>query len=262
MHKCKVIAIANQKGGVGKTTTTFNLGVGLVRNGFRVLLIDLDPQGNLTMCCGYKNPDDLKTTVFSIMMNIANKEDFNITEGILNHVEGVDLIPANIKLMDIEQKLAQNPVKELILKKYLDRIKARYDYIIIDCMPGLGIATVNALSAADSVIITLQSQYFALKGLGQLTRTIRNVQRELNPRLKIDGILLTLVARNTNLAHDTEKLARSVFGEKIRIFNSKIPLTVKCAETNVVCRSIFSYKRRSRAAQEFADFTREVIDLG
>lgn len=262
MNNCKVIAIANQKGGVGKTTTTFNLGVGLVRHGKRVLLIDFDPQGDLTICCGIKANDVINPNIMTLLQKVVENRSIRPNEGIYCHPEGVNFIPANIKLTRLGEMLSDYPAKEYALSKYIDGVKSNYDYIIIDCMPGLGIATVNAFTAADSVIIPVQSHYLPLKGMVQLVRTINNVKREFNPKLRIDGILLTLVARNTNLAYESEMEIRKEFGDKTKIFNAQIPVTVRCAEISAKSKSIYAYKRRSKAAKAYNAFTEEVIELG
>ncbi len=262
MNKCKVIAVANQKGGVGKTTTTFNLGVGLARKGKRVLLIDCDPQGDLTICCGYQDNDSIETTVSTVMEKIISDGDLPPDEGIIHQPEGVDLLPANIELSSMDLQLVSTMNRERIMSIYLDSVKDKYDYILLDCMPSLGMITVNAFTAADSVIIPVQAHYLPLKGMTQLTKTINKVQRQLNPGLKIEGILLTLVAENTNLAKTTEQTIREFYGSRIRVFETHIPMAIKCAEISVVGKSIYSYDGGSKVAKAYENFTREVIDLG
>ena len=262
MTKCKIIAIANQKGGVGKTTTTFNLGVGLVREGKRVLLIDCDPQGDLTICCGYQDNDGIETTVSTIMQKVIADENIAPDEGVIHHSEGVDLLPANIELSSMDLQLVSTMNRERILATYISSIKSRYDYILLDCMPSLGMITVNAFTAADSVIIPVQAQYLPLKGMTQLTKTIGKVQKQLNPKLRIDGIVLTLVAENTNLAKTTEQTIREYYGSRIKVFDSHIPMAVKCAEISVVGKSIYTYDGSSKVAKAYEDFTKEVIEIG
>ena len=190
---CKVISVVNQKGGVGKTTTTVNVGIGLAREGKKVLLIDADPQGSLTASLGYVEPDDIGTTLATIMMNIINDEEIGEEEGILHHKEQIDLLPANIELSALEVTMSNVMSRELIMKEYIDTMRSRYDYILIDCMPSLGMMTINALVASDTVLIPVQAAYLPVKGLQQLIRTISMVKKRLNRKLTIQGILLTMV---------------------------------------------------------------------
>lgn len=198
----KVISVANQKGGVAKSTTTLNLGVGLARQGKKVLLIDADPQGSLTASLGYVEPDDIGTTLATIMMNIINDEEIAEEEGVLHHEEQVDLLPANIELSALEVTMSNVMSRELIMKEYIDTMRSRYDYILIDCMPSLGMMTINALVASDMVLIPVQAAYLPVKGLQQLIRTISMVKKRLNRKLTIQGILLTMVDFRTNYAKD------------------------------------------------------------
>ena len=195
----KTIALANQKGGVGKTTTAANLGIGLFRQGKKVLLIDADAQGNLTQMLGWQRPDELSPTLSTLMEKIITDKALIPGEGILHHHEGVHLMPANIELSSMEVTLVNTMSRETILRQYISTVKKDYDYIIIDCMPSLGMMTINALTAADSIIIPVQAHYLQAKGLEQLLKSVARVKKQLNPNLNIDGILLTMVDNRTNL---------------------------------------------------------------
>ena len=260
--KCKVIAIANQKGGVGKTTTTFNLGVGLAREGKRVLLIDCDPQGDLTICCGYPDNDSLDDTISSLMEKTISDESIAKGEAIIHHEEGIDLIPANIELSNMDLQLVSTMNRERIMSMLLHKVKKDYDYILIDCMPSLGMITVNAFTAADSVIIPVQAHYLPLKGMTQLTKTVGKVKHQLNPNLKIDGIVLTLVAEKTNLAKTTEETISEAYGNVINVFKTHIPVAIKAAEMSTSGKSIYSYDKNGKVAKAYENLTKEVLELG
>lgn len=173
---CKVISVSNQKGGVGKTVTCVNLGIGLAMEGYKVLLIDADPQGSLSISLGFDEPDKLEKSLATIMLKIINDEEFELSEGILTHTEGVDLLPGNIELSGLEISLTGVISRETILREYVNRAREKYDYIIIDCMPSLGMLTINALACADSVLIPVQAAYLPVKGLQQLIKTIGRVK--------------------------------------------------------------------------------------
>ena len=209
---CKVISVVNQKGGVGKTTTTVNVGIGLAREGKKVLLIDADPQGSLTASLGYEEPDDLRITLATIMMDVINEEEINLEDGILHHQENVDLLPANIELSALEVTMGNVMSREMIMKEYIDAIRSRYDYILIDCMPSLGMMTINALVSSDSVLIPVQAAYLPVKGLQQLIKTILTVKKRLNRKLAIEGILLTMVDFRTNYARDIASRVHTTYG--------------------------------------------------
>lgn len=256
---CRVIAISNQKGGVGKTTTTVNLGIGLVRQGKKVLLIDADPQGSLTASLGYVKPDEIGTTLATIMLAVINDKEFEITDGILHHKENVDLLPANLDLSVLEITMGNAMRREWIMKEYIDSIKTKYDYILIDCMPSLSLMTINALAAADSVLIPVQAAYLPVKGLQQLIETIVTVKKRLNRRLTFEGILLTMVDFRTNYAKDVASKVRESYGERIKIFDTAIPMSVKAAETSAEGVSIFSHCLNGKVAKSYELIAAEVI---
>ena len=255
MTKCKVIALANQKGGTAKTTTTLNLGIGLAHQGRKVLLVDADPQGDLTTALGWTNADNLPITLDTQMKKILQDEPFVYNEG-------VDIIPTNIELSGMEISLVNAMSREQTLKLYLADLKKDYDYILIDCMPSLGMLTINALAAADSVIVPVQAHYLPLKGMTQLMKTIGKVQRQLNPNLKIDGVLLTLADMRTKLARTTEDSLRENYGKHIRIFKTVIPVAITAAESSATGQSIYEYDKNGTVAKAYAEFTKEVIQCG
>lgn len=258
----KVIAIANQKGGVGKTTTTVNLGVGLAQKANRVLLIDADPQGSLTVCLGHMEPDKLDTTLATIMNKIIQDIPLNADEGILHHEEGVDFLPANIDLAGTELTLVATMGRETLLSQYIDAVSAKYDYILIDCPPSLGMLTINALKAANSVIIPVQAEILPAKGMTLLMQTISKVRKQLNPALEIGGILLNLVMAQTNLAKDIAYLLERDFGGKVNIFKSNIPRAVAAAEVPATGKSMFAYDLHSKVTEAYRNLTEEVLKLG
>lgn len=259
MSECKVIAIANQKGGVGKTTTTFNLGVALKNQGKRVLVVDADPQGDLTTYMGY-NENELKTTLAQLMESVIYDSQLDTKQAILNNAEGIDLIPSDLDLSATEAMLVNAMSREVTLRTILNNVKKDYDYVLIDCMPSLGMLTINALSCSDKVVIPVQDHFLAAKGMGHLLKTVSRVKRTINPNLEVGGILLTLVNKRTNLSKETIQDLKETYGRAIKLYDTQIPLAVKTAESTSRGKSIFKYDKNSKVATAYEDFAKEVLE--
>ena len=257
--KGTVTAVVNQKGGTGKTTTCENLGIGLAMEGKKVLLVDTDPQASLTISLGYPVPDRISPTLSDLMKKIVSDQPIESGEGILHHPEGVDLVPANIELAGMEVSLVNVMSRESVLKQYLDSVKKEYDFILLDCMPSLGMLTINALAAADNVIIPVQAQYLPAKGLEQLLQTVNKVKRQINPRLRIEGILLTMVDSRTNYAKDISALIRENYGGKLKVYQTDIPRSVRAEEISAEGKSIFRHDPKGKVAEAYRVLTKEVL---
>lgn len=262
MSNCKVIALTNQKGGVGKTTTTVNLGVCLSKQGKKVLLVDADAQANLTMSLGYPRPDDLPISLATIMQDIIDDKPFDVQKGILHHSEGVDLLPSNIELSGLEVRLINAISRERVLTTCINEVKKNYDYVLIDCMPSLGMLTINALAAADSVVIPTQPHYLSAKGLELLLRSVSKVRRQINPHLRIDGILMTMVMPRTNISKEVTALVRSAYGQNIKVFDAQIPHSIRAVEATAEGKSIFAYDKGGKVAAAYEQFGKEVAHIG
>ena len=262
MSNCKVIALTNQKGGVGKTTTAVNLGVCLSKQGKKVLIVDADAQANLTMSLGYPRPDDLPISLATIMQDIIDDKTFDVQKGILHHSEGVDLLPSNIELSGLEVRLINAISRERVLTTSINEVKKNYDYVLIDCMPSLGMLTINALAAADSVVIPTQPHYLSAKGLELLLRSVSKVRRQINPHLRIDGILMTMVMPRTNISKEVTALVRSAYGQNIKVFDAQIPHSIRAVEATAEGKSIFAYDKGGKVAAAYEQFGKEVADIG
>jgi chromosome partitioning protein len=262
MSDCKVICIANSKGGVGKTTTAINLSAALAQEGRRVLAIDADPQGDLSVSFGYKNQDQLEITLASKLANVIQDNELYPFEGILKTGEGVDLLPSNLELASMDMNLINVMCRETTLRSYIDTVKNRYDYIIIDCMPSLGMMTINALACADSVIIPCQAAYLPVKGLQQLIKTIGRVKRQLNPKLNIEGILITMVDNRTNYARDISAQIYEAYSSSINVFPIEIPLSVRAAEISASGSRLYVDDPKGKAAVAYTELSKEVMKNG
>ena len=259
--EAKVIALANQKGGVTKTTSTVNLGVGLARTGKQVLLVDADPQGSLGISLGISAPDELEISLATVMAGVIEDKPLPVGVGIIRHQEDVDILPANIELSGLEVSLFNVMSREYVLRNCMEPLRKQYDYILIDCMPSLGIMTVNALVAADSVIIPSQPSFLSAKGLDLLLHTVAKVRRSINAGLKIDGILLTMVDSRTNNDREIVNELRMGVGRQLRIFDTVIPRSIRAVEATRSGESIFAYDPNGKVAQAYAGLTKEVLEL-
>lgn len=227
----KIITLSNQKGSVGKSITAASLGIGLARKGKRVLVIDSDPQASLTISHGYPKPDELPITLASIMAGIIQDNPLPLTGGIIHHGEGIDLMPASIELSGVEISLVNALTRETILRQYTETVKNLYDYILLDTSPSLGMLTVNALAAADVVLIPVQAEYLPAKGLELLLKTIARIHRQINPSLTIGGILPTMVDERTNDAKEIIESLKAAYGSRLHMY-SHIPQSVRASETS------------------------------
>lgn len=259
MSDTKIIAVINQKGGVGKTTTAVNLGIGLGKKGKKVLLIDFDPQGSLTIHLGRQQPEKLNFTIAELLQKIIDDAPLDVGEAILKHAEGVSFIPANRNLTGMEAGLIGAMSGETILRQLLEQMDASYDYIIIDCLPSLGMLAVNALTAVDSLLIPVQPQYLDIKGLEELLRSYGKVRKRLNPTLAIEGILLTMVNPRTNMTRAIIQSLQDAYSQQVRIYDTHIPIAVSAKEASSQGMSIFAYNPAGKVAAAYAQLVEEVM---
>jgi chromosome partitioning protein len=255
-----LISVCAQKGGVGKTMTAVSLGMGLARQGKKVLLLDADPQHSLTVSLGVKEPDKLDVTLATVMNSIIKGTDFDPQMGILHHSEHIDFMPANIALANTELELVSVIGREGILRQYVDMVALQYDYIITDTPPSLSLLTVNSLAASNSIIIPVTAKYLDAKGLELLLKTIAQIRRQVNPSLTISGILLTMVDRRSNFTKEIISLIRNAYGGSIRIFDEYIPNSVRAAESTAQGVSVFTHDPNGKVAAAYRSLVREVLD--
>ena len=255
----RIYAICNQKGGVGKTVTAVSLGIGLAREGKRVLLVDVDAQGSLTASLGYQQPDQMEVTLATVMGQVIQDLPLQPGMGILHHSEGVDLLPANIELSGLEVTLVNTMSRETVLRECLRGVQEQYDVILLDCCPSLGMLTINALAAADQVLIPVQANYLSAKGLEQLLRTISKVHRQINPKLDIAGILVTMADMRTIYTRDVIDLLHTTYDGKLKVFDSIIPASIRAAETSAEGRSIYLHDPAGKVSAAYTALTKEVM---
>ena len=259
---CRTIAVANQKGGTGKTATTLSLGIALARLGRRVLLVDTDPQGDLTKSLGWKDPDSLEVTLANHLAAAIEGKGLEPRQGILSHEEGIDLMPANIELAGMEMPILMAMSREQLVNMWMSPLKADYDFIIFDCAPTLGIIPINAFVASDSVLVPVSAEYLPASAMVGLLSTIGRVRRQINPALSVEGILLTLFDSRNNLAREVEGTIRGQYGSAYRVFDTVIPRAVAAAEAPSVGASIFAYDGRGKVAGAFGRLAGEVVGRG
>jgi len=256
----KTIAISNMKGGVGKTMTAASLSAGLVKRGKRVLCLDADAQHSLTVSFGITASNNLPDTLSTMMLNIINESDFEPKNGILLHHDGIDILPSNNTLASLEISMAGLLGRETVLRQYVDKVKSHYDYVIIDCAPSIDLLTINALVAADSIIIPVVPKFLDAKGLELLLKTIAQIRKQINPNLTIEGILLTMVDCRANFTLEIIKLIEQSYGNNIRIFKEGIPHSVRATESTAQGMSIFCTDPKGKVASAYSSLVEEVIN--
>ena len=262
MEKCRIITISNQKGGTAKTTTACNLGNALADKGSRVLLADIDPQSNLSMSFGIERPDKLPMSMHNLLTIIMDNEVLPDKSSYIIKGDRLDIIPCNIELAVAEINLRNEVGGEHVLSELLEPLRSEYDYIIIDTNPYLGLLTLNALAACDEIIIPVSPQLWSATGLTDLLKTVFKVKKKINPRIKIAGILLAICDERTNLFKEAKSLLNEYYGDKVKIFNTHIPNTVKVGEANYFSKSIFEHDINCKAAKAYEKFALEVVNYG
>ena len=221
--------------------------------------MDFDPQASLSISLGYPKPDELTVTVTDMMKKVVDEKEILPGEGILHHEEGMDLMPSSIELSGMEISLVNTISRETVLKEYLKSVKKDYDFILLDCSPSLGMLTINAMAAADTLLIPVQASYLPAKGLEQLLQTVNKVRRQINPKLKIEGILLTMVDARTNDAKEVSELIRNAYGGKIKVYDTEIPRSVRASEISKEGTSIFKHDPGGKVADAYRELTKEVV---
>lgn len=261
MAKTKVIAVANQKGGVGKSTSVYNIGAGLALNGKKVLLLDVDPQGDLTKMLGLRKPHELPLSLGNIMNDVVSGAEFSEHPEIRNHSEGFDFVPGNRALSAVEVGLVNVMSRETVLRQYVDGIKKSYDYVLLDCRPSLGMLVINALAASDYVLVPVQADYLAAEDMTELVGTVQSIKRQINPGLQIGGVFLTM-ANDTNFRKDIISAVKENFGKYMPVLQTVIPATVRLAEISMANRSIFKHEPNGKAAEAYRSLVKEVMEIG
>lgn len=259
----KITAIVNQKGGVGKTTTALNLSYALSEEGKKVLLIDFDPQASLTSALGY-NAENRANIQTLMVLAIEEKKMLDKKEYLINIKDNLDLIPCSLELSGIEMSLVNVMSRELILKSIIEELEGDYDYIIIDCSPSLGMLTINALAACNSVIIPVTPEYLSAKGLGLLVNNINKIKKRINPNIEIDGVLITMLNQRTNLSkemlktlNESVEFVKNKYYLNMKVFESKIPISVKTGEAIFNKKSIIEYDPKNKVSEAYQDFANE-----
>lgn len=260
----KIIAVVNQKGGVGKTTTTLNLGYALAERGKKVLLIDFDPQSSLTVCMGYDDTDAIPCTIANLMQNVMEDNDIPEDHQYIYHHIGkdgnvLDFIPCSMELSAIDVSLVNAVCRESVLKSILSELSCDYDYIIIDCSPSLGMLTINALVAAQSVIVPVTPEYLSAKGLEILLKNIVRVKRKINPALELEGILFTMYKDRMRLTQTVDEIVSQTYGNTVPIFTTRIPYSIKVGESNLQSKSIIQYAKGNKVSTAYKVLAEEVL---